>query len=425
MEAKEHKIKLPQRPWYGDTYCEIDVPEHWDVNVLRMPGQDRRKLTKEGLQEAFDRPIGTPRISDLADSKQNVVIVFDDLSRPTRVSELVPYILEELRKAGIQDKAIRFMAGIGMHGAMKVMDFEKKLGRKTVQRFDVFNHNPYENCTYIGATSRGTPVKINSEVMDCDLKILVGGIVPHPTAGFGGGAKLIVGVSHIDTIYGNHHGVGGRSAPTPEHPMGKLHPSLRCGNINENVLREDLEEIARMAKIDCIVNAVFNLKRETVGLFVGDVVAAHREGSKLAEQVYATQSKGGFDVLVLNAYSKANEASVTFHASRLLKEEGGDVVLVCNMPEGQICHYTARSFGKQRGGRLWGPRRTLPPQVRRLIAVGPTISRTCLDMLGPADDVLRVKRWSQAVEFINKWHQGVPKVGIVPDASIQYFPGWE
>ena len=183
--------------------------------------------------------------------------------------------------------------------------------------------------------------------------------------------------------------------------------------------------MARMAGIDCIVNAVFNMKRETVGLFVGDVVEAHREGAKMAEKVYATKSDGGFDVLILNAYSKANEAGVTFHCLKLLKKDGGDVVLICNIPEGQICHYTARSFGKERGGRLWGPRKTLPPLVNRLMTVGPNIGRTCLDWIGPADEITRVKRWPDALKLLKVWHQGVPKVGIVPDATIQYFPGWE
>ena len=423
MKEELIKISLPQRPWYGDTRCEIGLPERWNTTICAMPGQDRPKMTKEEIRAAFDHPIGTPRIAELARGKHQVAIVFDDLSRPTRTSELVPYILAELREAGINDQAIRFVAGTGAHGAMKLMDFEKKLGRRVVQKFDVYNHNPYENCTFIGTTSRGTPVHLNSEVMDCDLKILIGCIVPHPTAGFGGGAKLLVGISHVDTIYANHHGIGGRSAPTPENPMGRLHPSLGCGKVDGNVLRADLEEMARLAGIDCIVNAVVNMKRESVGLFVGDVVAAHREGVKMARQVYATESEGGFDILVLNAYSKANEASVVLHGPpKLLKEEGGDAVILCNTPEGQICHYTARSFGKERGGRLWGPRRTLPQRVNRLITVGPNIGRACLDWIGPADAVIRVKHWSHALRLLREWHGDGAKAGIVPDATIQYFP---
>jgi len=423
MKRELIKIPLPQRAWYGDGTTEISFPVTWDVTTCAMPGHNGARLTKEEITSAFAHPIGTSKISELAEGRTQAAIVFDDLSRPTRASELVPHILAELKAGGIAGEAIRFVAGIGAHGAMKLMDFEKKLGRNVVQKFDVYNHNPYENCTYVGQTSRGTPVYLNSEVMSCDLKILLGCIVPHPTAGFGGGAKLLVGISHVDTIYANHHGVGGRSAPTPENPMGKLHPSMGFGKVEGNVLRADLEEMARMAGVDCIVNAVVNCRRETIGLFVGDVVAAHREGVNMARQTYATESGGEFDVLVLNAYSKANEASVALSGLLTpLRKEGGDVVLIWNTPEGQICHYTGRSFGKDRGGRLWGPRKTLPPRVRRMITVGPNIGRACLDWIGPADQVIRVRRWPDALSLLKEWHGERPKVGVVPDATIQYFP---
>jgi len=401
---------------------EIAFPDTWDVTVCAMPGQDRPKASKKEIEAAFANPIGTPTIASLARGRREVAIIFDDLSRPTRAAQLVPYILRELKKAGIGDESVRFVAAAGAHGAMKQMDFEKKLGKDVVRRFPVFNHNPYENCTYLGDTSRGTPAHINSEVMSCDLKIAVGCIVPHPTAGFGGGAKIMIGISHVDTIYANHHGIGGRSAPTPESPMGSLHPSLGLGRIEGNVLRADLEEIARMAGIDCVVNAIVNGRRETIGVAVGDVVAAHREGVKTARQVYATQSQGGFDLVVANAYSKANEASLSVQTvPGLLKDQGGDLVLICNTPEGQICHYTARSFGKAMGGCLWGPRKRMPPRVNRMITVGGGIDRAGLDWIGPADAVKRVKGWPEALEILKGWYGRPPKVGVVPDATIQYF----
>jgi lactate racemase len=420
--SRTRTFSLLQRPWYGDTTLEIDLPETWDVSVLSMPGHSKEKATKEAVAAAFAHPIGTPRISDLARGKHEVAIIFDDLSRPTRAYELIPYIVRELKEANIENKAIRFIAASGAHRAMNVMEFEKKLGRKVVQRFPVYNHNPYENCTYLGDTSRGTPLRLNSEVMSCDLKIAVGCIVPHPTAGFGGGAKITVGIAHVDTIYANHHDIGGRSGPTAESPMGRLHPSLGLGKVEGNILRADLEEMGRMAGIDCIVNVVVNAKRESVGVFVGDLVDAHREGVKMAREVYCTESGGGFDLTILNAYSKANEASIVLNApERLLKSEGGDVVIICNTPEGQICHYTARSFGKERGGRLWGPRKTLPPRVKRMITVGPNIDPASLDWLGPIEQVIRVKRWRAALEILKGWCGPGARVAVVPDATIQYF----
>jgi nickel-dependent lactate racemase len=423
MRKKSAKIYLPQFPWYGDSTFEIDFPPNWEIIICNMLGHEAQKLNKKGIRAAFSNPIGTARIAELARGKKEVVILFDDLTRPTKAAELVPYILEELREGGIKDEAIRFVAALGAHGAMKLMDFQKKLGKDIVQKFPVYNHNPYENCTHLGTTSRGTPVRMNSEVMSCDLKIAIGGIVPHDTAGFGGGAKIINGVAHIDTIYANHHNVAGRDKPTPENPLGKLHHSVGVGKVEGNAIRLDLEEMARMMGLDVIINAVINLKRETMGLFVGDVVTAHREGVKLAQQIYATESPGKIDVLVANAYAKANEGMAavqrTYH---LQKEDGGDLVLFCNVPEGQICHYLGGSFGKNMGGRLWGPRTTLPPRTKKMITVGPFIDRAGLSCLGPPESIIRVKDWAEALVLLKKTNGAGTRVAVIPDATLQYFP---
>jgi len=367
-------------------------------------------------------PIGTSRISELARGRKEVVILFDDLTRPTNASELIPFIIEELKEGGIREEGIRFIAALGAHGAMKAMDFRKKLGEEVVERFPVYNHNPYENCTYLGTTSRGTPVRINSEVMNCDLKIAIGCIVPHDTAGFGGGAKIINGIAHIDTIYASHHDVAGRDKPTPDYPLGKLHPSVGVGKVEGNVIRLDFEEMARMVGLDIIVNVVVNLKRESIGIFVGDTVLAHREGVKFAERVYATESPGEVDVVVTNAYGKANEAPIAIQrTSKLLKEEGGDMVLICNIPEGQVCHYLSRSFGKEIGGRLWGPKKTLPPRAKRMITFAPYVDRAGLDWLGPPEAIIRVKSWEEALAILKKTNGPKTKVAVIPDATLQYF----
>ncbi len=157
------------------------------------------------MEKAFLNPIGTKPISELAKGKKEVVILFDDLARPTPVVEIVPFVLRELEKAGISDRQVRFIAALGAHGAHTANDFRKKLGEEVLDRFPVYNHHPFDFCTYLGKTSRGTPVSINKEVMACDLKIGIGSIVPHAFSGFGGGGKILLpGVAHIDSIAYNH-----------------------------------------------------------------------------------------------------------------------------------------------------------------------------------------------------------------------------
>ena len=107
-----------------------------------MKGGERKKLTPEEMEKAFLHPIGTKPISELARGKKEVVILFDDLARPTPVYEIVPFVLRELEKAGISDRQVRFIAALGAHGAHTANDFRKKLGEEVLDRFPVYNHHP-------------------------------------------------------------------------------------------------------------------------------------------------------------------------------------------------------------------------------------------------------------------------------------------
>jgi nickel-dependent lactate racemase len=410
-------VKVPQLPWYGDTELELDFPDLWEVVVTRMAGENARMLSGQQIREALQHPIGSRRLAQLARGKKEVCILFDDLTRPTKAANIVPCVLEELREGGIREQNIRFIAALGLHGAMKLMDFQKKLGDEIPKRFLVFNHNPYENCTYLGDTSHGTPVSVNSEFMACDLRIAIGCIVPHPTAGFGGGGKMIMpGIAHVDSIAANH-----RNLCQITESGGMVFDNW--GRVDDNSQRLDMEEISQMARLDFSVNAIVNMRRETVGLFAGDLVEAHRAGVKIARNIYATKAVEPADIVVVNAYVKANEAAlVVTLGSKMLKESGGDLVVTANIPEGQICHYLLRSFGKDMGGQLWRKQTELPTRVKRMYALGPYLDKAGLDWVGPIDRISILDSWSEILAELQKNYKDKAKVVVIPDGTLQYFP---
>ena len=410
-------VKVPQFPWYGDTELELELPDSWEVIIPRMTGENAPKLNSQEIRDAIRKPIGTPRLSEMVRGKTEVCIIFDDLTRPTKLDQIVPHVLDELHEGGIKDENIRFIAALGLHGAMKLMDFQKKLGEEIPQKYLVFNHNPYENCTYLGETSRGIPVSVNSEFMACDLKIAIGSLVPHPTAGFGGGGKMILpGVSSTESIAANH----GKLCTISDSGSIVLDT---WGRVDDNVQRLDMEEIARMAGLDFSINALVNINRDTIALFCGDLVEAHREGVKMARQVYATEAPGDADIVVANAYAKANEAAlVAGLGSKLLKESGGDLVVIGNIPEGQICHYLARSFGKKIGGQLYGRHTELPPRVKRMFALGPYIDKAGLDWIGPIDQITILNSWAEILDALKNGNGNKAKAVVIPDGTLQYFP---
>ena len=97
------KVKIPRLIWDGRGERELDFPRDWDVSFCPTRGWERPALSDEGMRKAFAKPIGTKRIRELARGKKEVVIVFDDITRPTPIYQIAPYVLEELRVAGIAD----------------------------------------------------------------------------------------------------------------------------------------------------------------------------------------------------------------------------------------------------------------------------------------------------------------------------------
>ena len=413
------RVRLPQLAWYENNQVELRFPPSWEIAVCYMKGHRRPALTGKKIRAAFSNPIGTEPIRKLARGKKEVAILFDDMSRPTRVAELVPYVLEELKEAGVRDGAIRFIAATGAHGALTRLDFRKKLGEDVLSRFPVYNHNPYENCTFLGNTSNGTPISINSEFMSCDFKIGIGGILPHPLTGFGGGGKIVMpGVALIDSMYAHH------SSLIMKVLTEGRDPGIGLASFENNVMRLDIVEAARMAGLDVTIDTVINGRGQTAGLFVGEHEAAHAEGVKLAREVYATEPVENSDIVVLNAYSKASESVLAIPLlGRLLGDRQGDLVLIPNAPEGQVPHYLVRSFGKKVGGRLWSPPTAPPPNLNSFIVFTPHIDIAGADWLATPESIIWARTWPEVMERLAKFHGEKTKVAIVPDATMQYFVG--
>ncbi len=404
------KVNVPQLLWYGNTEMELDFPSSWSVFFCPMKGGERKKLTFGEMEKAFTHPIGSKPISELAKGKKEIAILFDDMARPTPVYEIAPLLLRELKKAGISDQQIRFIAALGAHGAQTANDFRKKLGQEVLDRFPVYNHHPFDYCKSIGTTKFGTPVSINSEVMACELKIGIGCIVPHSFSGFGGGGKIILpGVAHIESIRSNHG-------------LIKMHPEcVGQGKIEGNIPRLDIEEATRMAGLDVKIDAVLNLKGEITGLFVGDPILEHHEGMKLAREVYATTPARGMDVVVVNAYSKANECAIApFIGVPSLKEEGGDLVILANEPAGQMVHYLFGEFGRCGEGGMTLPQ-PMSSRVRRLIVLSPFKDQVGACFFGRVPCLLWAKTWDEVLTLLKEeWRDGA-RVAVYPDGTIQYF----
>ncbi|HIH89201.1 TPA: DUF2088 domain-containing protein, partial [Candidatus Bathyarchaeota archaeon] len=353
-------VSVPAWEWYGWKPEALTFPDGWDVNVQNMKGHGAKALKPHEIKEKTQHPTGTKPLSELAKGKRKAVIIFDDMTRPTKTTQFLPAVLDELHVGGITDDKIVFMMASGAHTGRMLFDFQKKLGEEICAKYNVFNHNPYEGFVDLGKTSRGTPILINKEVTSCDLKVTISSIMPHFGYGFGGGSKIILpGVASITTIDLNHT----RLFP---------HPSAGIGKYEGNILKRDMNDAARMAGLDIKVDCIYNFKRQVTHLFVGDVVDEHVAGVNVAREYWATDDIPDCDIVIANCFSKADEMSLALPVTApLLKKSGGDLIVLVITPEGQINHYWARSFGVNLGGRNFRPKTALPANTKRFTIMQP------------------------------------------------------
>ena len=280
--------------WYGDKELVLNFPTDWEVEMLDP--KDAPTLSDTQIEQAFAEPIGTPCISELAKSKKSAAIIVDDLSRPTPASRIIPYILRELTSAGVPKSEIRFVAGVGAHRPLTDEDIVKKVGTDIAAAYEVTNHNFMSgDLRAFGNLENGMPVYLNRVVADADFKICLGGIYPHSSVGFSGGAKLIVpGIAGFTTMFYFHTFPPGRG------------PAVIEGQSDEPDRRDSAELAAGVLGLDMIANVVLNSRREICGLFVGDFIKAHRKGAHFAMDTYGTvipeTTRKETDLVVINCY---------------------------------------------------------------------------------------------------------------------------
>ena len=239
----------------------------------------------EAIINSLRAPIDCPPLRDCVKPNEKVVVIVTDNTRPCPDDRLLPPILAEL-EAKVPRENITIIVALGLHPPLDQPELIKKLGRDIVEKYNVVNHDVNQT-VYIGTTSRGTPVDINTKVIEADFRLSTGFIEPHFFAGFSGGRKSIApGVFSVRSAYHNHG-----------YQMIE-HPRARAGILKGNPIHEDLVEQARMAKLNFIVNVLLNKQREITHVVAGNSIKAHEKGCQIERDVAGVKVAHKVDITI-------------------------------------------------------------------------------------------------------------------------------
>ena len=404
---------------------QVDIDDH---NLLFCAAHRKSAKVpdqKHVIQEALENPIGTAKLEDLLKPQDSIIIMVDDITRPTPAAKILPFILARIHAVGIPVESVTFFMGMGTHRPTTEEELRLKLGDDVREQYRVINRD-YRDGDYVdlGQTESGTPIEINREILEADFKISVGNVIPHISAGWGGGSKMIL------------PGVCSQKTTNMMHLMACIvQPVLEVIGTRDNKPRAEMDAIAEKVGLDFIVNTVMDEDKNMLGVFTGHFVEAHRAACEMAEKVMVIPIPAQADILIVSAnpchfdYWQGIKPYAYCHRA---VREGGIIIFMLDGTEGlcgdapsheqTVRKYLLWSFEDQKAAVDRGEiedlvglnvpmyHATVRHRVKKTICVTNHLSREDIDALGFdfAPDVQSALEW--AYESMGR----EAKVGIIP-----------
>jgi len=338
---------------YGKTELSFEIGRDRVVKILEPNERSGIENALEGVQDALKNPIGTPPLGELVRQKKprDVVIIVNDITRPTPYECLLPPLLGCLSENGISKDQITFLTATGIHDPHTPEQNIEVYGKELVDNYRFMSHcsDDASSLVDMGKLSTGFMLTVNKLAVRADFLITLGVIMPHYFAGFSGGRKSILpGVASRECIEKNHSRM--------LYLMDDLPP------IEQNPVSLEMMEAARLVGVDFILNVVTNSKKEIVKVVAGDLEKAWYEGVSVSSDMYEVPIEGKADVAIVSAGGFPRDINVyqaqkaLDHADKATKA-GGTIILIAECLQG----YGEKTFEE------WMREATCPDDVIRRI----------------------------------------------------------
>ena len=318
---------------YGRAALDFSLPPGMRATVAVSNPVRPLEHERAAVEEALARPIGTPRLREMARPGHRICIVFTDATRACPDELLVPALVLELTEAGVRDDDITLLCGVGMHRPSTPAEKVAKLGAGIVGRLRVIDNEPQNPAVLVdlGTTAGGVPVSVHRAVVESDLVVATGVVEPHQYAGYSGGRKTLA--------------IGAAGEPLIAHTHGPAfvdHAGTRLGRIEGNPFHDAVTEAARLAGLRFVLNVVLDDDRRLLRVTAGDPDRAFRDLVAFARTVYEVPIPRRYDIAVAgvgypkdsNLYQASRAPSYLFFAPTCVVRPGGYFIIPARCEEG-------------------------------------------------------------------------------------------
>jgi lactate racemase len=344
----------------------FDLPQGWEViNMAVLKPVKAESPISRMVVDAVSKPTGTSSLADLVKGKKKLAIIVDDNARPTPKRELLDPLLDYLRNCGVETNQITLLIATGTHRVPSRAEIEETFGDLAASLRIVGHDCHAPDLVSVGSLRHGGELKVNPLFAQADFRIAVGSILPHPLAGFGGGAKAVLpGIANYECIRSHHIAL-------------MLAEGSSTGNAEAtNNFLSEIREAGRIAKLDFIVNAVYDAEEDVAAVVAGDFVEAHKVGIGLCVNQLGIPFTQFADVTIMSSspYTDGPQVLKPLSASNMITRKGGAIiVLASRIKGGQFAPSLLEIFDCAFAQAAGDPKKLVMGHVREKTAIVPEV----------------------------------------------------
>jgi nickel-dependent lactate racemase len=311
---------------YGADGRLVDVPD--DATVIEPADLPGLADQTDAVRRALERPLAGPSLARWAAGAGRVVVVFPDLTRPMPNRTVLPPLLGLLERSGIPDAAVTLLCATGTHRQATPSEMQELVGKEIVGRYAIVDHDADGGDHVEVGRVDGTPILLQREYVEADVRIITGFVEPHFFAGFSGGPKAVCpGIAATETILEAHH--PRRIADAASTFVTRL----------GNPVHDFVRAAVALAPPHLSVDVAINRDRQVTAVFAGPLEVAHDAacafvGSSAVQRVAApfdvVVSTNGGHPLDRNLY----QAVKGMAAAERIVRQGGIIVMVAACGDG-------------------------------------------------------------------------------------------
>jgi nickel-dependent lactate racemase len=312
---------------YGNTEIYVAVEMDNLINILQPEETKTSKVFNDEMLQALDEPVASPTIDGLVMQEPKVVIAIEGSTSLHYASQSVTAIVKQLVELIVPSERITILIGDVMreNGRNDIVEALRDTG--CLSNIKIVDHTWYNsNIVELGSTHSGTPILVNREYAEANMRIAIGETRLDSHTGFTGAHTAIIpGIASPQTLIENRRNY--------------FKADIEPGVLELNPVKEDQIEAVKKTNLNASVNIAVSPRGELLGIYYGGfeeswgkAVTALGGGYELKADVQSdiTVASAGGSRFDFNLYN----ASWTLREASKITKRNGTIILLAECSEG-------------------------------------------------------------------------------------------